>query len=75
MASIRNALAFPEVASQMRRLFGPHGSAARQDVLVAADMHAASEGADFEAWAAYRKAKKGKKKVNGGEDRSKPGGE
>ena len=56
--SIRNALAFPEVACQMRRLFGPRGSATRQNVLVAADMGTVAEEEDFEACAACRKAKK-----------------
>ena len=42
----------------MRRLFRPCGSAAIQDVLVAADLDTASEEESFEAWAAYRKAKR-----------------
>ena len=40
---------------------GPCGYASRQDVLVAADMDTVSERADFEAWAACRKAEKAKK--------------
>ena len=62
LASIRSTVAFPEVASQMRRLFGPRGGAARQDVLVAADLDAASEEEDFARCAGYCKAKKGKGK-------------
>ena len=50
LASVQGNLGFPDVTKQMRRLFGPHGGAARQDVLVVADMHASSEeGTDFEA--------------------------
>ena len=45
----------------MRRLFGPCGYASRQDVLVAAGKDPASEEEDFEAWAAYRKAKRARK--------------
>ena len=57
----------PTAAKQMRGLFGPRGSAARQDVLVAADIDVLSgEIADFEAWAAYCKTKK----KGGGEKRS-----
>ena len=59
---IRNILAFPEAASQMRRLFGPRGGAARRDALVAADMDMASEAGNFAAWAANRRAKKGKQR-------------
>ena len=51
-ASIQNTLESPEAASQMRPLFGPRGSAARQDVLLAADLAAASGEEDFVAWAA-----------------------
>ena len=49
LASLDNALAFPEVSAQRRRLFGPRGYASRQDVLVAADMDTASDEEDFEA--------------------------
>ena len=42
----------------MRRLFGPRGYVSRQDVSVAQDMDTASEEEDFEAWLAYRKAKR-----------------
>ena len=54
----------PEASSQIRPLFGPRGNAARQDVLSAADLDAVSEEEDFEAWVAYRKAKKEKTKEN-----------
>ena len=48
---------------QMRRLFGPCGGAARQDVLVALDVDVISDGADdFAAWFAHRKAKSKAKK-------------
>ena len=58
LASVQGDTTFPVVAKQMRRIFGPCGGAARQDVLVAADMDAASEeGTDFEASTAYGKAK------------------
>ena len=36
-ARVQGAMAFAEAAKQMRRLFGKCGSAAREDVLVAAD--------------------------------------
>ena len=49
LASIRNNLAFPEVSSQMRRLFGPRASAVRQDVLAAADLDTASGEEDYAA--------------------------
>ena len=73
-ASVRSAPALPEVSSHMRRLFGPRGSAARHGVLAAADVDAVSEEEDFEAWAAYRKARKEKRKEPGGDDRGEPGG-
>ena len=51
----------PAVAKEMRRLFGPRGDAARQDVLVAADIAWPwGKETDFDARAAYSKAKKGK---------------
>ena len=68
LASTRNTLAFPEVACRLRRLLGPRGSAARQDVLAAGDLGTASEEGDFEAWVAYRKAEKEEKKERGSED-------
>ena len=73
LASIRNNLAFPEVSSQMRRLFGPRASAVRQDVLAAADLDTVSEEEDYAAWVAYRKARKDKKGGRGADDRSKTG--
>ena len=73
-AEIRSALASPEMASQMRRLFRPSGSVARQDVVVAADVGAASEGGDPQAWAAYCKAKRARKNAKDSEDRVKQGG-
>ena len=42
----------------MRRLFGNMGSSQNTDVLVAQDLVHASDEDDFEAWAAYRKAKR-----------------
>ena len=65
LASIRNTLAFPQASRQMCRLFGPRGSEARQDVLLAADLDTVSEEEDFAAWVAYRKAKKDKRKEEG----------
>ena len=58
LASLENALAFPQVSAQTRRLFGPYSYASRQDVLVAQDMDTASEDEDCEAWLAYGKAKR-----------------
>ena len=68
LASLLNAPALPEVAAQMRRLFGPHHYASRQDVLVAADMDTVSEGGDFEAWVTYCKTKRAKKDGKSGGD-------
>ena len=61
LASRHNTLAPPEVSSQMRRLFGPRGNAARRGVLLAADSDTASGEEDFTALVAYRKAKKAKR--------------
>ena len=58
LASLGNALAFPQVSAQMRRLSGPRGYASRQDVLVARDTDTVSEKEDSEAWVAYREAKR-----------------
>ena len=58
LASTRNTLAFPEASSQMRRLSGQRGYAARQGALLAADLDAVSDEGDYAAWAAYRKARK-----------------
>ena len=71
LASVGNMLAFPKVSAQMRRLFGPCGSASRHGVLVARDIDTVSEEGDFEAWAAYRKAKRAKKDGKGGGDTGK----
>ena len=49
----------------MRRLFGPCGYASRKNGLAEADMDTVSEGEDFEAWMAYRKAKRAKKDAQG----------
>ena len=70
LSSIQAYMAFPVVAKQMSRLFWPRGGAARQDVLVAADVDASSkEECDYAAWVARRKAKKGgENKRNGGGD-------
>ena len=73
LASIRITLAFPEVPSQIRRLIGPRRQAARQDVLVAADLVAASGEEDFDAWTANRKAQKEKWQGRCGDDQGKPG--
>ena len=57
----------------MRRLFCPCGNAARQDVLLAADVDTApEEESDYAAWAAYRKAKK-KEKGRSNEERGNKG--
>ena len=69
LVSLQNTLAFPAVSAQMRRLFGPCGYASRQDVLVAAKMDTGSEEEDFEAWTAYRKAKRAKKDGTSGGSR------
>ena len=71
LARIQKKLALPVAAHQMRRLFGPHGNAARQDVyraaraatrrvnvLLAADSDTVSRQEDYAAWAAFRKAKR-----------------
>ena len=60
-ARLGNTLAFPEVSPQLRRLFGPCGYASKQDLLVAQGINTVSEAEDFEAWVAYRKAKRAKK--------------
>ena len=69
LAGAQGFRAFPAVAKQMCRLVGPRGSAARQDVLVAADFDVSSNGeTDFEARLAHREAKKkseGKKTEDG----------
>ena len=58
LAGAQGNVGFPAVAEQLRRLFGPRGGAAHQDVFVAADIDLSSEEeTDFDAWAAYRKAK------------------
>ena len=68
LASIRSTLAFAAAARQMRRLFGSCGSAARQDVLIAAgaDLFSGEE-SEHAAWLARRKAKKGKGEAKGGD--------
>ena len=76
LASLSNTLASPQVSPRMRRLFGPRGNASRQDVRVAQDMDTVSEEEDFEAWMAYRKAKREKKEGGGQGKRNKSvGGE
>ena len=72
IVSLQDTLASPAVSAQKRRLFGPCGYASRHDVLVAAGMNASpGEEIDFEAWVAYRKAKKkgGEKKREEGDSR------
>ena len=73
LASIQNTPPFPAATNQMCRLFGPRGNAARQDVLLAADMETAPEEEDCAARAAYGKADKEKRKEKGGKDRGKTG--
>ena len=77
LASLGDTLAFPNVAAQMRRLFGPRGYASRQDNLVAQDMDTAPAEEDFEAWLAYRKAKRAQKENgdHGSREKSKSSGE
>ena len=58
LARMQSALTFPLAAKQMSRLFGPRGSAARQDVLLAADVDSVTEEeSDLAARAAYGQAK------------------
>ena len=55
LASAQGDLGFPAFARHVRRILGPRGSAARQDVLVAADTGMSSEeGTDLEACVAHR---------------------
>ena len=67
-ASTHKSLAFADVATAMRRLFGPCGGAARQDIS-AAEYANKSLGSDMdqEACAANRKAENG---IWGGERRA-----
>ena len=60
VASVGSSLVFGNVAAQMRRLFGNMGSSQNMDVLVTQDVDQASDEDDFEAWVAYRKAKRAK---------------
>ena len=69
IASVGSSLSFVHVAAQMRRLFGNIGSAQNQDALVAQDMDNVSDEENFEAWAAYRKAKRAKKNLSDGGSR------
>ena len=55
----------------MRRLFGLCGYASRQDVLVAAVTDTVSEEEDFDAWMAYREAKRAKRDSGDHESREK----
>ena len=71
LACVQNNLAFPGAPSLMRRLFGPRGSAVRQDVLAAADLGPALGEEDYAAWVAYRKARKGQKRERRRSDRRK----
>ena len=61
LARLHSTLALPVVANQIRRLFGPRGTAARQDVKLAADLDTVSEEEEYAARVAYRKTKKEKK--------------
>ena len=74
LASLRNALAFPQVSAQMRRLFGPRGYTSRQDVLAAQGMDTASEEEDFECWLAFRKAKRASRGSGEPDERAKTEG-
>ena len=59
LASVRGNVGLSAVGRLMRRLSVPCEGAARQDVLAAANVDAASEGDEnFEAWSAIRKAEK-----------------
>ena len=63
-ARIQGNMDFPDAATQMRRLSGPCGGAAHQDVLVAADVDVSSEkekGGE-EEWG-QRREKKSENKV------------
>ena len=62
----------------MRRVFGPRGGAARQDVLAATDVNVNwNYEEDFAPWVAYRKEKKKgvKKAEDGGTEKPKDKGE
>ena len=55
LASVQGNLGISAVDQQIRRLFGPFGGAAPQDVSAAADVDAISdEDDDFAAWVVYR---------------------
>ena len=59
LGRIQGALSLAAAETEMRRLLGSCGSAARQDTLVAADANSSSaEKNDLAAWLAYRKATK-----------------
>ena len=64
LAGVQGKAGIRAVARRMRRFFGPHGGAVRQDVLVATDVDFESNDDDYAAWAAYRQA--GKRKEEGG---------
>ena len=69
VASVGSSLLFENVSAQMRRLFGSIGSSQNMDVLVAQDLDHVSDEDDFEAWVAYRKAKRAKKNSSDGGSR------
>ena len=69
LTSVGSSLVFAHVSAQMPRLFGNIGSSQSMDVLVAQDMDQVSEEDDFEAWVAYRKAKRAKKNSSDGGSR------
>merc|ERR1712121_295261 len=58
MASVGSSLSFVHVAAQMRRLFGNIVSSRDMDVLLAHDPALVSDVDEFEAWVAFRKAKR-----------------
>ena len=58
IASVGSSLTFVHVSAQMRRLFGNIGSSQNMDALVAQDMDNVSDEENFEAWLAYREAKR-----------------
>ena len=69
VASAGSSLRLGIVREQMRRLFGNIGSAQTGDVLVAQGLDQVSDEDDFEAWVAYRKAKRAKKNSSDGVNR------
>ena len=69
VASAGSSLLLGNVSAQTRRLFGNIGSSRNMDALVAQDLDQVSDEDDFEAWVAYRKAKRAKNRVSEGVSR------